>query len=84
MADQLRAKIENGELAPNTRLPASRVLAQKLGVNRITIVNAYAELEIEGLVVSRVGSGTFVVGGHSQAGREVEAEAAPVAAWRDC
>jgi len=60
IADQLRIKIENGELAPNSRLPASRVLAKKLGVNRITIVNAYAELETEGLVVSRVGSGTFV------------------------
>ncbi|MBN1991285.1 MAG: PLP-dependent aminotransferase family protein [Anaerolineae bacterium] len=65
VADQLRAKIENGELAPHTRLPASRVLAKKLGVNRITIVNAYTELEIEGLVVSRVGSGTFVAGGHN-------------------
>ncbi|HEX9926498.1 MAG TPA: PLP-dependent aminotransferase family protein [Anaerolineae bacterium] len=61
-ADQLRAKIEAGELAPHTRLPASRVLAKKLGVNRITIVNAYAELEAEGLVVTRVGSGTFVAG----------------------
>ncbi|MFC1974994.1 PLP-dependent aminotransferase family protein [Chloroflexota bacterium] len=60
VADQLRTKIENRELAPNTRLPASRVLAQELGVNRITIVNAYAELETEGWVVSRVGSGTFV------------------------
>jgi DNA-binding transcriptional MocR family regulator len=60
VADQLRTKIENGELSPQMRLPASRVLAKKLGVNRITIVNAYAELEAEGLVVSRTGSGTFV------------------------
>ncbi|MBN1218913.1 MAG: PLP-dependent aminotransferase family protein [Anaerolineae bacterium] len=63
VADQLRTKIENGDLVPNTRLPASRVLAQKLRVNRITIVNAYAELETEGLVVTRVGSGTFVAVG---------------------
>src|SRR5512145_2034430 len=62
VAEQLRQQIENGELAPNTRLPASRILAKKLGVNRITIVNAYAELEAEGLVTSRVGSGTFVAG----------------------
>jgi len=60
VADQLRMQIENGELAPDTRLPASRRLARQLGVNRITVVNAYAELEAEGLVVSRVGSGTFV------------------------
>jgi len=62
VADQLRNKIENGELAPNTRLPASRVLAQELGVNRITIVNAYAELETEGWLASKIGSGTFVAG----------------------
>ncbi|MCK6625864.1 MAG: PLP-dependent aminotransferase family protein [Anaerolineae bacterium] len=60
VAEQLRQQIESGELAPQTRLPASRILAKKLGVNRITIVNAYAELEAEGLVTSRVGSGTFV------------------------
>jgi DNA-binding transcriptional MocR family regulator len=60
VAEQLRRQIENGELTPYTRLPASRTLAKKLGVNRITIVNAYAELEAEGLVTSRVGSGTFV------------------------
>jgi len=62
VAEQLRTQIENGKLVPQTRLPASRVLAKQLGVNRITIVNAYAELEAEGLVISRVGSGTFVAG----------------------
>lgn len=60
VADQLRVQIENGDLAPETRLPASRVLAKKLGVNRITIVNAYAELEAEGLVATKMGSGTYV------------------------
>lgn len=60
VADQLRAQIERGEILPQTRLPASRNLAKKLGVNRITVVNAYAELEAEGLVTSRMGSGTFV------------------------
>ncbi len=60
VAEQLRRQIESGQLPPQTRLPPSRILAKKLGVNRITIVNAYAELEAEGLVVSRVGSGTFV------------------------
>lgn len=60
VVEQLRQQIENGELPPHTRLTASRILAKKLGVNRITIVNAYAELEAEGLVTSRIGSGTFV------------------------
>ena len=57
----LRQGILSGSLAPDTRLPASRQLAQDLGVNRITIENAYAELESEGLVFSKLGSGTYVL-----------------------
>ncbi len=60
IADQLRGQIETGDLPAEMRLPASRALAKKLGVNRITIVNAYAELEAEGLVTTRMGSGTYV------------------------
>ena len=56
----LREQIQSGTLPPETRLPASRELATSLGVNRITVTNAYAELEAEGLVYSRQGSGTFV------------------------
>mgnify|MGYP003471927461 CR=1 FL=1 len=57
----LRQGILSGSLAPDTRLPASRQLAQDLGVNRITVENAYAELEAEGLVFSKLGSGTYVL-----------------------
>jgi GntR family transcriptional regulator/MocR family aminotransferase len=57
----LRQGILSGSLAADTRLPASRQLAQDLGVNRITVENAYAELEAEGLVYSKLGSGTYVL-----------------------
>ncbi len=57
----LRQGILSGNLEVGTRLPASRQLAQSLGVNRITIESAYAELEAEGLVFARVGSGTYVL-----------------------
>ena len=57
----LRNGILSGNLAPETRLPASRVLAQNLGVNRITVGSAYDELEAEGLIFSRLGSGTYVL-----------------------
>lgn len=57
----LRQGILSGSLAPETRLPATRQLAQSLGVNRITVEAAYAELEADGLVYSRVGSGTYVL-----------------------
>ncbi len=58
--DFLRENIQSGALAPDTRLPATRELAQELGVSRITVKNAYAELESEGLLITREGSGTFV------------------------
>ncbi len=57
----LRQGILSGGLVPATRLPASRQLARDLGVNRITVENAYSELEADGLVFSRVGSGTYIL-----------------------
>ena len=57
----LRQGILAGGLAPDTRLPATRQLARDLGVNRITVETAYAELEADGLIFSRVGSGSYVL-----------------------
>ena len=56
----LQEQIHSGALLPQARLPASRELSASLGVSRVTVTNAYAELEAEGLVCSRPGSGTFV------------------------
>ncbi len=56
----LQTQIEAGAIPAETRLPASRELAESLGVSRLTVTNAYAELEAAGLVVSRAGSGTYV------------------------
>lgn len=56
----LREQIQSGALLPETRLPASRELSADLGVSRVTVTSAYAELEADGLVYSRSGSGTFV------------------------
>jgi DNA-binding transcriptional MocR family regulator len=58
--EQLQGHIERGALLPGTRLPATRTLASDLGVSRVTVVNAYAELEAEGWVRADVGRGTFV------------------------
>ncbi len=57
----LRQGIVSGRLASETRLPATRQLARDLGVNRITVENAYGELAAGGLIVSRTGSGTYVL-----------------------
>lgn len=56
----LRREILAEALPNGTRLPSSRKLARDLGVNRITVNNALAELEAEGLIYSRLGSGTYV------------------------
>ncbi len=57
----LRQAILTQSLAVGTRLPATRQLAHDLGVNRITVENAYACLEADGLVEPRGGSGTYVL-----------------------
>lgn len=56
----LAQQIENGVLPAGTRLPSSRTLASGLGVNRITVTSAYAELEALGLIYARQGSGYYV------------------------
>jgi GntR family transcriptional regulator/MocR family aminotransferase len=53
-------QIQSGTLSPGTRLPSNRSLASALGTSRIVVANAYAELESQGLVYGRQGSGTFV------------------------
>ncbi len=57
----LRQNILSGSLDAHTRLPATRQLAQDLGINRITVESAYAGLEADGLIFSQVGSGTYVL-----------------------
>jgi 2-aminoadipate transaminase len=62
LRDQLRALVHTGDLRPGDRIPASRELANILGVHRTTVANAYAELESEGLIQGHVGRGTFIKG----------------------
>lgn len=54
-------QIENGILLPGDRLPATRDLAEQMGVARISVVTAYDELRAEGYITSQVGRGTFVL-----------------------
>jgi GntR family transcriptional regulator / MocR family aminotransferase len=57
---QLRDAIRSGRLAPDSRLPSSRVLAEDLGVSRGVVVDAYSQLVAEGRLVARRGGGTRV------------------------
>ncbi|MBO2451714.1 PLP-dependent aminotransferase family protein [Actinomadura barringtoniae] len=56
----LREAVRSGRLAPGERLPASRVLANDLGVSRRMVVEAYAQLAAEGYLSARPGSATRV------------------------
>ncbi|MBK6294026.1 MAG: PLP-dependent aminotransferase family protein [Rhodoferax sp.] len=58
--EALRRAILDGKLAAGDRLPSSRELTQDLGLSRNTVVAAINQLSVEGYLVSRVGSGTFV------------------------
>lgn len=56
---EIKRQIEQSEL-DDEKLPSIRKLSKKLGVNNITVINAYKMLEQEGYVYSIEGSGTYV------------------------
>lgn len=58
--DAYRAAIVEGNLRSGQRVPSTRMLAEELGVSRIPVLNAYAQLLAEGYLQSRVGAGTVV------------------------
>ncbi|MDZ4173642.1 MAG: PLP-dependent aminotransferase family protein [Hydrogenophaga sp.] len=58
--EALRRAMLDGKLGAGERLSSSRDLAQDLGLSRNTVVAALNQLSVEGYLVSRVGSGTFV------------------------
>lgn len=59
--DLLRAKIMDGTMSLNDRLPAEQDLTQALGVSRITVKRAMNELAVAGLVRRQRGIGTVVI-----------------------
>jgi GntR family transcriptional regulator len=57
---QLRGLILSGQLAEGTLLPSIRELAQTLKCSVITVRRVYQDLETEGLLRTKQGTGTFV------------------------
>jgi DNA-binding GntR family transcriptional regulator len=60
VAEDLRARIESGELPPGTRLPSVAELIKQYGGSNSVPTSAYKLLVEEGLVVSRHGAGHYV------------------------
>jgi GntR family transcriptional regulator len=60
LMQQIRHGVETGALRAGERLPTIRKLAEELVINPNTVVRAYRELQREGVVELRQGSGAYV------------------------
>jgi GntR family transcriptional regulator len=60
ICEQMRALIEGGRLKPGDQLPTESELRQHLGVSRMTVRQALAELVRDGLIIRKRAKGSFV------------------------
>jgi len=60
IVQQFHSLIRQGVLQHGARLPSERMLAEQFNVSRSSVREAIRSLELQGLVVSRRGSGTFI------------------------
>jgi GntR family transcriptional regulator len=58
--DQVRGGLAAGALTAGDQLPTVRQLAVELAINPNTVVRAYKELELSGLLETQQGTGTFI------------------------
>ena len=58
--DQVTAGMASGTLGPGDQLPTVRQVAVDLAINPNTVVRAYRELEIRGVLETQQGTGTFI------------------------
>lgn len=79
----LKGAILDGRFAAGTRLPASRLLSREMDLSRNTVLAAYEQLQAEGFLVGRVGSGSFVanVGNRTLPKRAAGTLIAPLSAF---
>ena len=60
LIDQVRSGLASGSLAAGEQLPTVRQLAVDLEINPNTVMRAYRELELGGLLETHQGTGTFI------------------------
>ncbi len=70
--DQVKRDIALGRLIKDEKLPTVRQLARQLAINPNTIAKAYHQLEQEGIIVTRPGTGAFVASLDSNLSRAVK------------
>ena len=61
IVQQVKHALRLGLLRPGDQMPTIRDLVATLGINPNTVMKAYRELEMEGLIRGRPGQGTFVL-----------------------
>src|SRR5690242_20881330 len=62
IAAQIRAQIRRGDWAPGEKLPSIPAIAQTYGVAKQTVQRTIDQLRIEGVLITKPGSGTYVRG----------------------
>jgi GntR family transcriptional regulator len=60
LMDQIKHAIETGALRPGDQLPTIRTLGEELVINPNTVIRAYRDLQHEGVIELRHGSGAFI------------------------
>jgi GntR family transcriptional regulator len=60
LVEQVKHAVETGAMRPGEQLPAIRSVAESLVINPNTVAKAYRELEHEGIVELRQGTGAFI------------------------
>ena len=77
LMEQVRHAVETGVLQDGDQMPGIRTLAEELVISHNTVAKAYTELEHEGLLELRHGSGAFIAaprGARSRATKLLEAQ----------
>ncbi len=60
LIDQVQGAIASGVLRPGDQLPTVRLVAVELAINPNTVMRAYREMEIRGILDTQQGTGTFI------------------------
>ena len=63
LVQQVRQAVRLGILHPGDQLPTIKEVVEQLTINPNTVLRAYRELDLEGLVEGRRGVGTFIASG---------------------
>src|SRR3569833_1075010 len=62
IATQLRERIRRGDWQPGERLPSIPAMAEMFGVAKQTVQRTVDQLRVEGILITKPGSGTYVRG----------------------